>query len=68
LDFVEGDGAQRDDVARFWGDDPLGGVDGDAYVAVVVNGDGAAVEDEVAGLDGFGAPIDVASVLSLGGR
>ena len=34
-----------DDVAGFGGDDSLGGVDGDAYVAVVV--DGAAVEAKV---------------------
>jgi hypothetical protein len=67
LDFVERDGAQRDDVAGFGGDDPLGGADSDAYVAVVVNRDGAAVENEVTWLDRFAAPVDVAAVLGLGG-
>ena len=67
LDAVEGDWAEGDDVAGFGGDDPVGGVDGDADVAVVVDGDGASVEDEVASTDGLGVPVDCAAVLGLGG-
>ena len=50
LHSVEGDRPERNDVAGLWGDDPVGGADGDADVAVVVDGDGASVEDEVAWL------------------
>ena len=65
LDAVERDGAEGDDVAGFGGDDPVGGADGDADVAVVVDGYGASVEDEVAGADWFVSPVDGAAVLGL---
>ena len=56
LDAVERDWAEGDHVSGFGGDDPVGGADGDADVAVVVDGDGASVEDEVAGSYWFGLP------------
>ena len=64
---VEWDWPDGDWGSGVWGDDPLGGVDGDADVAEVVDGDGASVEDEVAGLDWFGSPVDVGAVVGLGG-
>ena len=63
LDTVEGDGADRHDLAGGGSDDPLGGADGDADVAVVVHGDGTAVEDEVTGVDGFAVLFDGPSAL-----
>ena len=65
LDAVEWDGSEGDDVAGFGRENPVGGADGDADVAVVVDGYGAAVEDEVAGADWFGSPVDGAPVLGL---
>ena len=56
---------EGDDVAGFGWDDPSDGVDGDADVAVVVDWDGAAVEDDVAGADRFWSPVDRSSVVGL---
>jgi hypothetical protein len=43
----------------------LAGADGDADVSVVVDGDGASVEDEVSGFDWLGSPVDGAPVAGL---
>ena len=39
MDLGDGAGAEGDDVSGCGGDDPYGGVDGDADMAVVVDGD-----------------------------
>ena len=67
LDALERDGADGDDVAGSRRDDPLRGADGDADMAEVVHWDRAAVEDEVAGADRLGAPVDGDAVVSLRG-
>jgi len=52
-------------VAGRGGEDPLSGADRDADVTEVVDGYRTSVEDEVAGANWFGSPIDGAAVLGL---